>query len=396
MKNLHDVWSARFVHYITEVQKYLRYVFTGHIAIVFVFIIGAGGYQYSEWLKVAPSSFPAEWLVSIMLGLIVAFSRPTTLLREPDQVYLLPLESKMSLYFNKALRWTFWSQILVVVIPYIITIPLLKTVTTLTVGEIWTGLGFAIILKFINVQLEFFYRYSARGAHVWMDRLWRTIASVLTIFFALTASPLISIIGIAILLFCLVLSRKDSRNETVPYEHFVKIEQNRMMGFYRFANYFTDVPHLRGSIHRRAWLDWLYSSIKHKKGNTQLYLVFRTFVRTDDHFYLWVRLTVISAVIAAFVDIPVVTWIVAGALAFATVIQLKQALLTSHEFRMDMLYPVPDGLRLTAVRKVLRYLLVAQAIVVALSSVGQSYFFVTPVIILVIGELTERLTKGEQ
>lgn len=396
MKNLHDVWSARFVHYITEVQKYLRYVFTGHIAIVFVFIIGAGGYQYSEWLKVAPSSFPAEWLVSIMLGLIVAFSRPTTLLREPDQVYLLPLESKMSLYFNKALRWTFWSQILVVVIPYIITIPLLKTVTTLTVGEIWTGLGFAIILKFINVQLEFFYRYSARGAHVWMDRLWRTIASVLTIFFALTASPLISIIGIAILLFCLVLSRKDSRNETVPYEHFVKIEQNRMMGFYRFANYFTDVPHLRGSIHRRAWLDWLYSSIKHKKGNTQLYLVFRTFVRTDDHFYLWVRLTVISAVIAAFVDIPVVTWIVAGALAFATVIQLKQALLTSHEFRMDMLYPVPDGFRLAAVRKVLRYLLVAQAIVVALSSVGQSYFFVTPVIILVIGELTERLTKGEQ
>ena len=201
MKNLHDVWSARFVHYITEVQKYLRYVFTGHIAIVFVFIIGAGGYQYSEWLKVAPSSFPAEWLVAIMLGLIVAFSRPTTLLREPDQVYLLPLESKMSLYFNKALRWTFWSQILVVVIPYIISIPLLKTVTTLSVGEIWTGLGFAIILKFINVQLEFFYRYSARGARVWMDRLWRTIASVLTMFFALTASPLISIIGIAILLF---------------------------------------------------------------------------------------------------------------------------------------------------------------------------------------------------
>ena len=34
------------------------------------------------------------------------------------------------------------------------------------------------------------------------------------------------------------------------------------------------------------------------KENTQSYLVFRTFIRTDDHFYLWVRLTAISAIIA--------------------------------------------------------------------------------------------------
>ena len=110
MNNMHSVWSKRFEHYIGEVMKYMRFVFTGHIAIVFVFVLGAGGYQYSEWLKVVPHDFPAEWLVAIVVGCIVAFSSPTTLLREPDQVYLLPLESQMPSYFKKAINWTFWSQ----------------------------------------------------------------------------------------------------------------------------------------------------------------------------------------------------------------------------------------------------------------------------------------------
>lgn len=101
MKNLRDVWSSRFMHYISEVQKYMQFVFTGHIALVLVFLVGAGGYQYSEWLKIVESDFPAEGLIALIIGVLLAFSRPTTLLREPDQVYLLPLESKMSLYLKR-------------------------------------------------------------------------------------------------------------------------------------------------------------------------------------------------------------------------------------------------------------------------------------------------------
>ena len=57
MKNMYNVWAKRFEHYMNEVMKYMRFVFTGHIAIVLVFIIGAGGYQYSEWLKVVERCF---------------------------------------------------------------------------------------------------------------------------------------------------------------------------------------------------------------------------------------------------------------------------------------------------------------------------------------------------
>ncbi len=393
MKNLRDVWSTRFMHYIGEVQKYMQFIFTGHIAIVLVFLIGAGGYQYSEWLKVVQSDFPAETLIAVFIGVLLAFSRPTTLLREPDQVYLLPLESKMSLYFSKALAWTFWSQVWIVAIVYIVSIPLLKAVTDLTTGDIWSIFLLVIVLKYISVRGEFSYRYSERGQMVWVDRLIRAIIFAAAVFMGLQAQLLLSIVATVISVIYIIVFRKKSTGEPVPYEHFVKLEQNRMMSFYRFANYFTDVPHLHGSIRRRGWMDWLYKFVPYGKNNAQKYLVFRTFVRTDDHFYLWLRLTAISAVIAAFVDIPIVTWIVAAALSFATTIQLKQALLSSGEFRMDMLFPLPDNARQLAVKQIVRLAMITQAIIVGLCAMTQPMFYIVVVIVIVISELTAKVSK---
>lgn len=393
MKNLRDVWSSRFMHYIGEVQKYMQFIFTGHIAIVLVFLIGAGGYQYSEWLKVVQTDFPAEVLIAVIIGILLAFSRPTTLLREPDQVYLLPLESKMSLYFSKTLAWTFWSQVWIVAIVYIVSIPLLKAVTELTTVEIWTIFLLTIVLKYLSVRGEFSYRYSERGQMVWVDRFIRAVIFAAAIYMGLHAQLLLAVIATVISVVYIIVFSKKSVGEPVPYEHFVKLEQNRMMSFYRFANYFTDVPHLHGSIRRRSWMDWLYKFVPYGKENAQKYLVFRTFIRTDDHFYLWVRLTAISAIIAAFVDIPVVTWIVAGALSFATTIQLKQALLSSGEFRMDMLYPLPDHARQLAVKQIVRLAMITQAIVVGLCAMTQPMFYIAFIIVLVISELTSKVSK---
>lgn len=393
MNNLQEVWSKRFNHYMNEVQKYMRFVFTGHLALVFVFVLGAVGYQYSEWLNVVDESFPAEWVAAAAVGILLAMSRPVTLLREPDQVYLLPLESKMPIYFKKALNYTLWSQMGLVVIIYFVAVPLLRTVTELSSPQIWMVLLVIIILKYLNVHIEFNYRYANRGGSLAIDRLARMFLSIVAIESALTLSTGFVIILIVLLIaYNSALARKV-KEQPIPYEHFVKVEQNRMMGFYRFANYFTDVPHLHGSIRRRGWLDFVYKLVPFSQKSAQSYLVYRTFIRTDDHFYLWVRLTAISGVIALFVNIPVVTWIVAAAMAFATTIQVKYALLSSSDFRMDRLYPIPDDQRKQAVRKVLRLFMVIQAIIVMLCSIGQPLFFIPAVIVIAVSEATFLMTK---
>ena len=392
MNNMHSVWAKRFQHYIGEVMKYMRFIFTGHIAVVLVFIIGAAGYQYSEWLKVVETDFPAEWLIGIIVGFVVALSRPVTLLREPDQVYLLPLESQMMDYFKKAMNYTFWSQVLVPVVLMIVAIPLLKTVTNLSALSIWLTVFFVAILKLLNVRAEFYYRYANRGNAVYADRIVRTVITILAIQMSL-ADGFIAAGFLVVLAFYIFTLMKKVTNNPVPYEHFIKLEQNRMMGFYRFANYFTDVPHLKGSVKRRAWLDVVYKSIAFKKDNTQAYLIYRTYIRTDDHFYLWVRLTAIAAVIAAFINIPFVTWVVVAAMAFATTLQLKYALMHAGDFRMDMLYPVPRDTRKQAVAKLLRQLSVVQAIIVMLCAVMQPQFYIIPVVMIVVSEMTLRMSK---
>ncbi|MFP3917256.1 ABC transporter permease [Lysinibacillus telephonicus] len=393
MNNLQEVWSKRFNHYINEVQKYMRFVFTGHLALVLVFVIGAVGYQYSEWLKVVSDAFPGEWVVAAIVGLILAFSRPVTLLREPDQVYLLPLESKMSYFFNRALNWTFWSQVGLAVVVYIIGIPLLNTVTELSSTFIWLGLAVVVILKYLNVQIEFNYRYCNRGSNTFVDRIVRVVISILTVQAMLSSNFALAIIFVVLLIFYNSSLKRRVKVQPVPYEHFVKLEQNRMMGFYRFANYFTDVSHLRGSIRRRGWLNFVYNLIPYKKENAHNYLVFRTFIRTDDHFYLWVRLTFISGVIAIFVNIPIVIWVVAGALSFATTLQLKYALLSSSDFRMDRLYPIDSNLRKKAVQKVLRIFMVVQAFIVLICAIEQPLFFVPAIVVILISEITFIMSK---
>ncbi|HWL26253.1 MAG TPA: ABC transporter permease [Ureibacillus sp.] len=394
MNNLSQIWSKRFNHYLNEVQKYMRFVFTGHLAIVLVFVIGAVGYQYSEWLNVVDSSFPAEWVVGGIVGVVLVFSRPTTLLKEPDQVYLLPLETKMGYYFKKALQWSFFSQVGLASVVYIVSIPLLNEVTELTTTKIWLGLLLVITLKLLNLHSEFNFRYALRGKWVLLDRLIRIVFSILAIQTLLTDNNLLAIIYLILLFFYNLIWRKSANDQPIPYEHFVKLEQNRMMGFYRFANYFTDVPHITGGIHRRSWLSFLYLLVPYTKNNTQGYLVFRTFIRTDEHFYLWLRLTAISGIVAAFVNIPVVTLIVTAALSFATTIQLKYALLSSKEFRMDMLFPIGENLRVKAVHKLIRTVVFLQAIVVLICLIGQPLFYVPPIVVFIISELTYHLTKN--
>ncbi len=393
MNSLHDVWRTRFTHYMGEIQKYMRFVFTGHIAIVIMFVLGAAGYQYSQWLKTASSDFPSIWLAAALLGIVLGFSRPVTLIRKPDEVYLLPLETKLPQYFSKALRYTLGSQIVMVVLLYMVTWPMLRQVAGLEPMVIMIGLVVTIILKWWNIHSEFTYRWAYTGHNVWMDRIVRMICSFVLIASILNLQFIPMIIMILIIVFYPTLWKKKLQETPFPYEHFVKLEENRVMGIYRFANYFTDVPNIHGSIKRRAWLDFVYKFIPFAKQNTQEYLVFRTFIRTDDHFYLWLRLTVISALAAAFIHIPIAIAIVSCALAFATAIQLKQALTTSADFRMDMLYPLPANSRKKATVKIVRYTIIVQAIIVILAGIGTPYFYIQGILVFIIGELTLRLSK---
>lgn len=397
MNNLRELWGARFLHYMTEFQKYMKYVFTGHLAIVLLFTIGAGGYAYSEWLKEVAVDFPAALLTAIVIGAALTYSPVVTLLKPADEVYFLPLETKLHAYLGQALRWTTVSQLVLPFILYIVSLPLLAaTETGSKMILLWLAV-FIIALKWIFVETEYYFRHALSGKLIWGDRAVRFLFATLLIYIWLGPYPyLVLLISILIGIYGTYWRRVKS-GKPFPYAHFISLEQNRMMRFYRFANYFTDVPHLKGSISRRIWLGFMIGRPKLSLADTQRFLVKRTFIRTDDIFWLWVRLTVISILGTVFISFPIVVFIFAGALAFASAIQLIYALRAGEEFRMDMLFPERENSRPTAIRKTVRFVQWLQAALVMIAALLVFGFTTTPfilgIIILIISEVTIQSTK---
>ncbi|QOV11450.1 ABC transporter permease [Viridibacillus arvi] len=391
MKNLEEIWTKRFQQYLKELFKYLRFVFaTSYIAIII-----AGSFAvayYMKWLQVVPHDFPSEWLVSIVCGILLSFSSPTTLIREPDQIYFLQLESRMDSYFRKALKWTYWSQIFPVLVIYSATIPLLLKVESPSLWKISLGLCAILIVKYINVQIEFSNHRKKQGRHHFINRLLRMSLSIIILKLAIEGEIIFFFIFIVILVVYEKQDRKNAIFEPIPFDYFSKIESARMARFYRFVSYFTDVPFLKENISRRAWLDFATKLIRYDQKNTSLYLIVRTFMRTDESVYLWLRLTIISAFIVAFVNVPVVVWMIVSALSFATIYQIKHMFISPKGVRMNAFYPIPVSNQQIAVNKLLRALMLLQSSIVLLSSFVQSVSFISFILILIIGQMTIRFT----
>lgn len=399
MNSMHDIWSQRFFHYVNELQKYMRYVFTGHLAIVFMFAIGAGGYAYSEWLKEVPVSFPSLSIVAIIIALLLMKSAPTTLLKPADIVYFLPLEHQLPNYMKRSLTWSTFSQLPLPLISMVVALPLLRATDVGTGLEYLLTMLWIIAVKGAYVRTEFNVRIAA-PEFIWPDRIIRLLAAFIVIYLGLLWSPIVFVAGIAFAILYAKFWEKKSDQYPFPYEQFIELEQNRMMRFYRFANYFTEVPHLVGSVSKRNWLKFAMKRSTFKRRDVQSYLVVRTFIRTDDTFWLWLRLTALSALGAFLIPLPIVSFIFVGALAFATAVQLILALEGGVEFTMDQLYPEEqEKSQSTAVRSLVRKLIWLQASILLLVALPLYGLSLTPVLIAliawIIGEATIRLTKEQ-
>ncbi len=365
MKNLHDVWSRRLHKYTIEVQNYLKYIFTGHIAVVLLFALGAAGFAYSEWIQDIPPEFPAALLLAVLFGLLLAISPPSTLLKEADSVYFLPLESKLDEFIKPALKWTFLSQLYLPIVVFIVSLPMVNAIYGLPSSYL---IGFPILLlliKWWNIQTEFAFRKQGAGEKVWMDRLVRFLLVGFFVYFYVEEQLIVAVLVLFMIIFYGKWIGRKAIGKPFAYDHFISLEENRMLRFYQFANYFTDVPHLKGKIKARSWLNWIYRFIKPGPRNAHLYLILRTFIRSDELFYLWVRLTAIIMVGTWFIPFQIGVALFAGALAFATVIQIWQGLTHTQHFRMDNLFPLTKFSRQLAVRKLIMAMQLLQSIAAA-------------------------------
>src|SRR5690625_716019 len=159
---------------------------------------------------------------------------------------------------------------------------------------------------------------------------------------------IMTVLFVIIFLYDYQLSRKQAG---LAWELLVEKDRNRMQAFYRLANMFTDVPHLKNPVKKRHWLVNLVNRVPFEKRFTYNYLYRITFVRSGDYFGMYVRLLIIGGLFIFFVPSDWMKLAFAVLFLYMSIFQMM-ALFQHHRTIMWIdIYPVDTSIRQKALLK---------------------------------------------
>ncbi|GGB51638.1 ABC transporter permease [Virgibacillus dakarensis] len=367
MFDSHAFFKKRFSAHLKETNRYLKYIFNGHLAFAMLFFIAAAAYYYQQWLAGLPANFPTAWIIGITLGLLVSYSPARTLLQEPDLIFLIAAEHKMGAYFRNSLIYSFVIQLYVILLIVAAFGPLyfasypdrsgslyLITIAVVLIFKVWNLLANWWMLKVRDPGIRR------------IDTLARVLLNCAVFYFFVNGNMIpaavATVLFIVVFLYDLSVSRKQAG---IVWDLLVEKDQNRMQFFYRIANMFTDVPHLKNRVKRRQWLVSVVDRVPFLQKFTFDYLYRITFVRSGDYLGMYLRLIIIGGIVIYFVPN---SWIrIIFALLFLYLSSFQMMTLYQHHRTVIWLdlYPVPIQRRQQAVLKWLYLLTFVQTFIYA-------------------------------
>ncbi|WP_439443800.1 ABC transporter permease [Listeria aquatica] len=366
-----ELFKKRFSSYTDELNKYLRYMFNDHLLFVLIIGIGAGIFYYADWVKHIKPSFPAIPLMVVLLTASLCFASMVSLLKRPDTVYLTVKETEMLRYFERAKRVTTLLQSYVFAIVLLVAMPMYTAVTGYSYGRFIGLVIMFFLLKAWNVYVGFETAKLDNNDSTWL--FFRVLATAVMVYLLLAFSFLWTIPVVLLALFAsYYLLHEHAKGKVLRFEYLVDKEEARMNRFYRLVNLFTDVPHLKGTVRRRSYLDFLYKPIPYAKRKTFAYLFSRTFVRTNEYIGLYVRLTIIALILLIFVQGFYLNIIFSLLFIYLTGFQFIPMLRHFDGQMMLQLYPIQDAIRNRSFIHFIRILLVFQALLFGIVGIAQN------------------------
>lgn len=368
MFDSHAFFKRRFSAHMKETSRYLRYIFNGHIAVAMLFFISAAAYYYQGWLANLPDNFPTAWIIGVAFGLLVSYSPVRTLLKEPDLVFLIAAENKMGPYFRDALIYSFVIQLYLILLAGAAFGPLYFASYPDRAGNIYLLTLLVVLIFKVGNLVDNWWMLKIREPGIrQVDQAVRMLLNVAVFYFIVQGEMVWA--GITTVLFTLVFLYDLSVSRKYPgivWDLLVEKDRSRMQTFYRIANMFTDVPHLKNQVKNRHWLVSLVSRVPFSKRHTFDYLYRISFVRSGDYLGMYVRLIVIGGLFVYFV--PNIWMKLLFALLFLYM-SAFQMMTLYHHHRTIMwldLYPVDIGVRQRSLLKLLFQLTLFQTIIYTL------------------------------
>ncbi|HLQ70430.1 MAG TPA: ABC transporter permease, partial [Bacillota bacterium] len=285
MFDAHELFKKRFSNHLKEMGRYTKYMFNGHMAVALFFFIAAFAYYYQSWLQDLPEDFPTGIIIGIAFGLLLSYNPVSTLLKEPDLFFLIAAEKKMGPYFRNALIYSYVVQLYLVFLLFAVFGPLyfasypsrdpkmyLLILLVVLVFKAWNLYANWSILKTRDPVL--------RG----LDVLVRGILNIGVGYFLIVGNiwwaSVCTLVFMAVFIYDIYTARKKNG---IVWDLLVEKDIHRMQAFYRLANMFTDVGHLKNRVKKRRWLSGLIYRIPFVQKYTYRFLFRITFIRSGDY-----------------------------------------------------------------------------------------------------------------
>jgi ABC-2 type transport system permease protein len=356
------LWKDRSVHRLKEFGVYLRYILNGHLVVVLLFLIGTAAFYYQSWISSMPQEFPAAIIIAFILGVFLTHSPVYTFLLEADQVFLIPLETRLKGYFLRSglLSLIFQGYILLMVLA--VLMPIYAHVSANGFQSFFIFLIILLVIKGWNIAVNWKIHYYVQPSVYTWDMFVRYFINVLFTFLLFNNAHFLFLLIIAVIMASYYRAFSvRTKKMGLKWDLLIAQEEKRMASFYRLANLFTDVPKLKDTVKRRKWLDWLIKRISFSQDKTYDYLFARTFLRSSDYLGLFIRLTVIGAVALYFISFGIGQILFSLLFIYLTGFQLLP-LWNHHQYKLWIdLYPVSQSHKTTAFHSLLMKILIIQS-----------------------------------
>ncbi|WP_193064765.1 ABC transporter permease [Oceanobacillus oncorhynchi] len=364
MFDSHALYKKRLSSHVKNLSRYLKYMFNGHIAFAMFFFIAATAYYYQQWLEQLPENFPTGIIMGIVLGLLISYNPIRTLLQEPDLVFFIAAEQQMGSYFRNSLIYSFAIQTYLIVLAAAAFSPLYFASFSGRAGSIYlVTLLLFLVFKGMNMLANWNMLKVREKSLRTIDLTARTLLNIVTAYFVIEGQALYAVITIVLLLLVIVYDFiVAAKQPGIIWELLIEKDQIRLQSFYRIANLFADVPHLKNKVKRREWLTKTFiSRIPFERSAAYDYLYQISFLRSGDYLGMYLRLVVIGGIFIWVIPNVWIKLLFAILFIYLSVFQMM-ALYHHHRTQMWLdLYPLKPGLKLDAVIKIIRKLGYMQA-----------------------------------
>ncbi len=196
-----------------------------------------------------------------------------------------------------------------------------------------------------------------------LDQLIRMALTITVLYFFIKGNMLLAgittVLFIAIFLYNLARSRKQAG---LHWELLVANDRQRMQTFYRIANMFTDVPHIKSPVKKRRLLISLFGKTGYGKKYTYDYLYRITFIRSGDYLGMYIRLIIIGGIAIYYIPNFIMQLLFGILFMYMSVFQMMTLYQHHRTIMWTDLYPVGQVGRKGALLKLLYRLAFVQTI----------------------------------